>query len=60
MKGFSLISDIINEKLGVFGLLWFSFNVNKQAIIHHDGDTMSVRSTLTDEFAHPHSHGHPP
>ena len=28
--------------------------------VAHDGETMSVRSMLTDNFAHPHAHGHPP
>ena len=46
LKDFSFISDIINEKLRecVFG---FSFNGNNRNIIHHDGETMSIRSTLT-------------
>ena len=46
MKDFSFISDIINEKLRecVFG---FSFNGNNRNIVNHDGETVSVRSTIT-------------
>ena len=60
MKDFLFISDIINEKLGVCGLLWFSFKGKKPDIVHRDGDTMSITSTLTNEFSHPHPHGRVP
>ena len=55
-----MISDIINEKLGECSVLMFSFKANKQDIVHHDGETMSNRSTLTEKFAHIHLHGHAP
>ena len=48
MNDFSFISDIINETLRECGVWTFSFNRNKHDIVHHDGETMSVRSTLTD------------
>ena len=32
--------------------LWFSFNGNKQDIVHHDGGTISIRSTLTQTNSH--------
>ena len=48
MKDFSYISGITNEKPRECGVMGFSFKWNKQAIVHHDGETMSVRSTLTD------------
>ena len=59
MKDLSVISDI-NEKLLECGVLGFSFKGNKQDIVHHDGEMMSVRSTLTEKFAHLHAHGHAP
>ena len=31
-----------------------SFNGNKPDIVHHDGDTMSVKSTLTQTNTHTH------
>ena len=48
LNDFSFISDIINETLRECGVWTFSFNRNKHDIVHHDGETMSVRSTLTD------------
>ena len=48
MEDFSFISDIINETLRECDVWMFSFRGNKQDIVHHDGETMSVRSTLTD------------
>ena len=52
MKAFSIISDIINETLLECGVLVFSFRGNKQDIVHHDGDTMSLRPTLTQTNSH--------
>ena len=60
MKDFSFISDIINETLRECGVLMFSFKENKRDIVHHDGETMSVRPTLTDTFTHLHTHRHHP
>ena len=57
MKDNSFISDIIHERLLECGVWMFSFAGNKQDIVHHDGETMSVRSTLTDKFARQHAHG---
>ena len=58
MKHFSFISDTINEKLRQCGFWMFSLKGNKQDIVHQDGETMCVGSTLTDEVAHLHAHGH--
>ena len=52
MKDFSFISDIINEKLRECCVWGFSFKGNKQEIVNHDGETMSVRSTLTQTNSH--------
>ena len=46
MKNFSSISEI-NEKLFEWGVLGVLFQGNKHDIIHRDGETMSVKSTLT-------------
>ena len=46
MEDFSFVSDI-NEKLRECGVWAFSFKGNKRVIVHHDGETMSVRSTRT-------------
>ena len=60
LKDFSFISDTINEKLRECAVLGFSFKGNTQDIVHHDGGMMSIRSTLTEKFAHLHAHGHAP
>ena len=60
MKDFSFISDIINETLRECDVWMFSFKGNNRDIVHRDGETMSVKSTLTDKFAHPHAHMHAP
>ena len=57
MKDFSYISGITNEKPRECGVWMFSLKGNKHDIVHHDGETMSVRSTLTDKFARQHAHG---
>ena len=46
------ISDTTNESLHECGVMNFSFNGNKHDIVHHDGETMSVRSTLSQTNSH--------
>ena len=60
MEDFWFISDINNEKLRECGVLRFSFKGNKPDIVHHDSETMSIRLTLTEGFAHLHAQGHTP
>ena len=52
MKDFSFISDITSEKLRECCVWAFSFKGNKLDIVHHDGETMSVRETLTQTNSH--------
>ena len=52
MKDFSYISGITNEKPRECGVWMFSLKGNKQDIVHHDGETMSVRPTLTQPNSH--------
>ena len=58
MKDIPLISDIINEKQLECCVWRFSFKANKHDIVHHDGETMPLRFTLTHKFAHRHAHRH--
>ena len=51
MKDFSFISDI-NEKLGECCVWRESFEGNNRDFFHHDGETMSVRSTRTRANSH--------
>ena len=52
MKPFSFFSDIIIEKLRECCVWEFSFKGNKRDIVNHDGETMSVRLTLSQTNPH--------
>ena len=51
MNAFSIISDIINEKLLECGVWGFSFKGNKQDIVDHDGEKI-----LSDRRSHRRTH----
>ena len=54
MKDFSFISDSISERLRECCVWMFSFKGNTQDIFHHDSETMSIRSMLTQPNSHIH------